>query len=535
MGPVMRGSMPLNQLIESTTRVVEVGAKRSRLPRSLARSGVGQVLEVVFDEPTRAQLEQESPILPDCFVLANSRKAVAKNNAQLLILGPGALRSIASFRAIRHAEWVAWENRITPGTILARLAAHYRRWRGELGSPLQVSTGSSKVPGPSLLVYPVLKPHPPGARRYIPHSLGVEGFFHALTELDARYAVLRWFDDLPHVAPGEDIDLLVDDQHLPQVRELLDSGPGVQPVDLYSTSGLPGADYRSLPYFPPYLATAILDRAVDHRGLCRVPSPLDHFRSMAFHALYHKGFSARIPSRWQRLPQFGRPEHDYPSILHQMAQGLDLDVPMTMEGLDAWLDAEAWRPPHDMLLRLAKKNRWLASQLGDSADGPFDDQIAVFLLRREGLNRGGIDRVVALLLREGFQLLTTYAFAPDQVDSLARTLRGGNWGVGPWPISGGPPVAAIVMFDPAPLKLSRRQRRKHPLVASQRFLCKQRIRDQLNQGYPASEHCNTIHSSDNGREAYDYLRVVMPDRLEEIVAMAAQLREQQRHSPRQAA
>ena len=47
------------------------------------------------------------------------------------------------------------------------------------------------------------------------------------------------------------------------VRAILDEGPGIQPVDLYSVTGLPGADFRSMPYFPPYLADELLDRAVD--------------------------------------------------------------------------------------------------------------------------------------------------------------------------------------------------------------------------------------------------------------------------------
>lgn len=304
----------------------------------------------------------------------------------------------------------------------------------------------------------------------------------------------------------------------------------MQPIDLYSASGLPGADYRGLPYFPPYVAEALLDQAVEHRGLCRVPSPLDHFRSMAYHALYHKGFGAGLPSRRRRWPQWSRPEHNYTEILGQMGASLGLSVGINMEELDLWLDSQSWRPPHDMLVRLAKKNRWLAAQLTTCDSHPFDDQIVVFLLRREGLARGGVDRAVSLLRHEGFQLLEVYKFPPAKVESLARTLRGGNWGRGPWPLSGGPPVAALVMFDPAPLKLTHRQRRKYPFVTSQRLLCKERIRDQFNRGYPPEEHCNAIHSSDNGREAYDYLRVMMPERIDQIVAMAEGLREPPRRA-----
>ena len=90
-------------------------------------------------------------------------------------------------------------------------------------------------------------------------------------------------------AAGEDLDLLVDDSSLEEVRTMLDEGPGIQPIDLYSVTGLPGADFRSMPYFPPYLAEELLDRAIVHRGLCSVPAPREHFLSLAYHALYHKG------------------------------------------------------------------------------------------------------------------------------------------------------------------------------------------------------------------------------------------------------
>jgi hypothetical protein len=532
MGP----SMHISDLIDRSTRIVELGATHSRLARSLARCGAEkQLLEVAFHEATSTELEQECPLLTGRFVTVPRSAGARANNAELLVLGPRSLDSLARFRSLRHAKWVAWQQRPGMSTWLANWVGRYRALRGEFGQRHVVQTGTDKVPGPSLVVYPVRRPDSRGPRYYIPHHLGVEGFLRELSAREIKHAVLRWFDTLPQVDPGEDIDLLVCDAHLPQVRDLLDSGPGVQAVDLYSTSGLPGADYRSLPYFPPYVATKILDGAVPLRDLCRVPAPLDHFRSMVYHALYHKGYAAGLPSRWRRWPQWSRPEHDYSAILQQMAHELRLPLSINMEELDAWLDAEAWRPPHDMLLRLAKKNSWLAAQLAHAPQKSFDDQIVVFLLRREGFARGGIDRAVALLRHEGYELLTTYRFPQDQVNSLARTLRGGNWGSGPWALSGGPPVAAIVMFDPAPVKLSRRQRKKYPFVASARLLCKERIRDQFNLGYPTSEHCNPIHSSDNGREAYDYLRVIMPDRLEEIATLAALLRERPPQRPRRAA
>ncbi len=72
--------------------------------------------------------------------------------------------------------------------------------------------------------------------------------------------MLRWFDELPYLAAGEDLDLLVDDDSLAAVRELVESEPGIQAVDLYSVCGAPGADFQKLPYYPPYLAEQIVQR-----------------------------------------------------------------------------------------------------------------------------------------------------------------------------------------------------------------------------------------------------------------------------------
>ena len=53
---------------------------------------------------------------------------------------------------------------------------------------------------------------PVNERRYIDYSLGVSGFLENLKKNSVNYVALRWFDDLPDVAPGEDIDILVADE-----------------------------------------------------------------------------------------------------------------------------------------------------------------------------------------------------------------------------------------------------------------------------------------------------------------------------------
>jgi hypothetical protein len=271
------------------------------------------------------------------------------------------------------------------------------------------------------------------------------------------------------------------------------------------------------------VAEQLLGRAVVRGGLCSVPAAREYFLSLAYHALYHKGFDSGIPASGKKESQRTRAGHDYEQILRRLAVGLGLgvNVAITLEGLDAYLDAQGWRPPHDMLIRLSRRNRWVRSLLRRREEhASADDRIAVFLVREEALRRGGVERAAQLIGEQGFEIRAIRTFDEHCVAALARSLRGGNWGRGPWPISGGPPVAAIVAYDPAPIAPTRKQKKRFPFIANARLLCKEQLRDAFNKGFPKDQHCNVIHSSDNGREALDYLRIIAPDGVGELLAGA---------------
>ena len=118
---------------------------------------------------------------------------------------------------------------------------------------------------------------PPGARRYLKRGISVDDFFEPpQRHAGVRYAALRWFETLPEVEPGEDIDLLIGDDDLEVVATLLEPYPpfpATQKLDLYTASGLPGTDFRGMPYLGKRLADQVLDGAVLLKGRYRVPSP----------------------------------------------------------------------------------------------------------------------------------------------------------------------------------------------------------------------------------------------------------------------
>jgi hypothetical protein len=441
-----------------------------------------------------------------------------------LILRGAAGLHLARYRSIRHAQYAALPVDLSPSVIPALLAGLVQWLLGRLTRPLLVDVSTQGDRSLRLIVFGVRRRHASGARRYIPHALGVERFLRRLNRHRVRYAVLRWFETLPVVPPGEDLDILVDDADLPLTSAMLDEGPGLEAIDLYSVTGLPGVDYCGMPYYPPYLAQQLLDRARPLGDLCWVPSAEDHFLSLAYHALYHKGAKSGLKVDQHASAVEERPEHDYQAVLGKLARRLNIAAPVTLVDLDHYLDERGWRPPHDMLVRLSRRNAWIRSLLRETTSAGDDQGLAVFVLREQALARGGLEKAKSLVERHGFSVLRAEALASESLQSVSRSIRGGNWGRGPWPISGGLPAALVVAYDTSPVAPTRRQRKKFPFLANARLLCKDKIRDAFNQGLPPSEHCNTIHSSDNGREALDYLRLMLPDAVNDVLAQIDDLR-----------
>jgi hypothetical protein len=517
--------MMLKDIWPSDSRVIEIGAPNGALAESLRVAGYAKYLLVVRDERRRCAIGKTHPELVDYIAVSRSRYVVRQNNADVLVLHGWSALEAWRWRNVRHARWLALTWKASPLCWLAVLICLYQWALGRLGWPVFVrpvrvmsAVGRTRAADIALIVFRVKRSHPhSGARRFIPHWHGIEGFLRRVQASGVRHAVLRWFEELPQLPAGEDIDLLVDDEGLDTVHALLNAAPGIQPIDVYSATGLPGADYRAMPYLPPYLAEELLSRAVCHRQLCRVPALREHFLSLAYHALYHKGIVSGIPSRVTRRG-WRQPEHDYAGVLARLARQIGLQLSITLEDLDDYLDSQNWRPPHDMLVRLSRRNRWVRSLLGRPEKGPAaDDGLAVFLIRQQALCRGGVERAADLIQSYGFEILATRAIAHADLSIVARSIRGGNWGRGPWPISGGPPVAAIVAYDKSPIAPTRRQRRRFPFVANARLLCKDKIRDAFNEGFTADQHCNVVHSSDNGREAMDYLRIILPQDIERVL------------------
>jgi hypothetical protein len=414
--------MLASELWNAATRMIEFGTRGSPVTALLACNSFKNCLVVTRSEAARRRLCLANPELASCVAVAPGHNPVRQNNAEVLILGSGAAISVLSFRNFRHAAHVVIADLPRPGALLA-LALCLVYWlSGRLGRPARVTVADCR-----LTVFPVRKRQlPKGARHYVPHALGMAGFLAKLRDGQLQHAALRWFENLPALPPGEDLDLLVADRDLPGVLAVLESGPGVEPCDIYSETGLPRSDFRKMPYFPPRLARQLLEGAVLHQGVCRVPSGLHHLLSLVYHALYHKGPTSGIPEGSGAHGKRG--EHAYPQIIASLASALEIELEVTREGLEQFLSDHDWRPPRDMLLRLGKRNAWVRAAATADTELSQDRGLAVFIVRDVAMQRGGVERMRELLTHQGFAILETKLLSGEEKTRVTANIRGGNWG-----------------------------------------------------------------------------------------------------------
>lgn len=524
----------LSEILREDARIVEIGAGDFSFGASLVERGCDRYLGVATSERALEVGRARHPRLASELVGWPGPSAIAGNDAEILVLSDPGL-PLRPLRRHRHARFVLWSPAGGAETWSATLRFLHAVLFGELRGRLRLVGASrgSDASGRARIVFVAqnLARKESTARHFIPPSLGIAGFLRSLEEKGIRYVVLRWFEALPELPPGEDLDLLVADDDAEQVCALTSSRPGLVPCDLYSVSGGPGTAYRSMAYFPPALAQGILERSVRHRECVRVPSPADHFLSLAYHALYHKGGASGLASRLVETEL--APEHDYAGMLGALARSLRIDVAPTLEDLDEHLASRGWRPPLDTLGRLARRNRWVARRLAELLGEGAEEYrgLVVFLVRRRALELGFADEIAERIASAGFEILGREELSPAASERVRLHARGGNWERGPYLRSGGPPALALVAFDAAPLAPTPEQEGEHPGLENARILAKTGIRDALNARLPADERCNFLHSSDHAWGTREYLRLAFADEADEVLRAVDELRGGGRASP----
>lgn len=507
--------------MEKNIRIIEFNETRQSCAEALACAGYTRYLRIVG---STSALKAVSPAGAESVALASGKESVVRNNAEFLILHGRHVQNLAKIRRLEHAKFVGLSIGVSPAFVLGVFLGLLQYLAGRVGLPFFFRLKRAGWTQPGLIVFPLRRRRRQSARRYLPFNMGAAEFLPRLRELRVKYVVLRWFESLPLVEPGEDLDILVADADLQILESVLNSWPGIQPVDVYSETGLPSTDFAKMAYYPPRLAAQILDTRVVLRELCDVPARAQYFYSLAYHALYHKGYSSGLPVRAGGDCHETNPEHDYAAVLGHLAVELGMPAQIDMASLDACLEERGWKPPYDTLVRLAQHNRWVKDTLVQP--GEFDDGLTVFIIREAAMSpsRGGLPRIERELMRHGFHICLSRELSQSTAAKVKDEIRGGNWGAGPWPMSGGGPVAVIVAYDVMPKPPSQAELSKYPMLRNARILCKDRIRDLLNEDVAAEAKCNPLHSSDTGWEALEYLRLTVPDAEPEVCALIEDLK-----------
>lgn len=500
------------------TRILDVGATSVDVARDLASRGMSRYLGIT-PQTALAGIRSGAGELSSRFHALNPIEVVLRCSADLLILRAPHLRALWAIRDVSHFRLLAVERVGGRSAAERRLATLLARYAAQVERRGRVHLGGR--------AFDLLQLHHSEAqavRRYLSPAWGPAGMAQRLRAAGIRYVVLRWFDSLPDMAPGEDLDILVADEDLDRFRALLSQEPGTIPVDLYSVSGLPYSDYHEAAYYPPDLARVILDGARTNANGFRVPNPQDHLHSLAYHAVYHKGLRSGIPSESSAAE--GEPEHEYQAILSGIAHRQGIEPPATLEGWDAYLASAGWQPPADALRKLVSSNTWLASAVVPTESPPSGyGELAVFLIRAQTKAVVSADEILEALEHFGFDVLVGHDLTLAAQDRAAAAVRGGNWGPGPFPRSGGPPAQLLVATHYAPGELWEEIRHRYPHLTNADVLgLKWRLRDMVLERVGPDAAFNPVHSADNESEAWEYLRVIAPELIPEIRAASDERR-----------
>lgn len=346
-----------------------------------------------------------------------------------------------------------------------------------------------------------------------PEIGGREAFLAALRKRGIAHVMLEELVPASYLRP-DSLALLFDDEEVPVIRPMLTNWPVGEPVAAFSTTGLPGFAFGDMPLLPPVLAREILSHARDDRGHKR-PFPQHAVLMHIYRLLYFSGYNAGIGSELNAESGAVSPEFADVNVLAELARdaGLSLPETLTLEALDELMQRHGWKPPIEFLERLAVRNAWIAEGLERAGEwkGAEAPGWAVFYIRERVVEEGKIGTVLDALRGQGFDLPQVPELSAEQLRELSREVRGGNWGRGPFPVSGGEPALVVVGYDANPLSPDDDMLAEFPLLDNARIQhAKRTVRNALHKDLSKSRRYNGLHSTDNSVQAWRAIREMYP-------------------------
>lgn len=482
----------LNKLLKEKYRIIEFYSKRSQFKPH-------------FDTLQNWLFISKEDYLPGRQKLFYS--TINKNSADILILSSSGWDEIKRIQDNSHALYILIK--ISPfnipalvyflGKILVRRRKNYNGfhyYRSGVTTSIFISLKRTQ-------------PRKKQTRHYLSPVVGLEKFFRELNKQNISYTVLRWFENLPVIEEGEDVDMLVKDEQLGKVHGLIDKYPGTIPFDIYSVTGIPGSDYKHVPYYSYSLATKSLSNSVIYKDLFNVPTWENYFYLLAYHVVFHKGERSGIKNKYVNYD--GEPEHDYIYHLKNIALRANLKIEkISLENLHRRLDQEDYSPPQDTQYKLSLHNNYLKEYLAEhNSDSELSEKfrgLVSFIVRDKIVKANLVDELKKYIHKEGFTIIAEKKVEGQAKKNVVQKVRGGNWNQGPWPSNGGLPEIVIAAIDLYPIEPDKEDKRAHPGITNKRIMNKKEIRDFINKKFEEErDWCNGIHSSDNELQAIEYL------------------------------
>jgi len=352
-------------------------------------------------------------------------------------------------------------------------------------------------------------------RMSLSESVGIERFLAHIRAEKIRYVVLRFYEKLPQLfRDGGDLDILVADEDEVRLKEYLQSHPGSIGIDVWTPSR---SSHNSITYYPPPLARKIIESAVDGPACSRIPSPREAFLSLAYHALYHKGFFAGVPSEKFPNEVNPHPQNDYAACISRLATENGIDVAITMEALDEYLHSEGWRPKLDTLAKIAPRNAWVWKYFFASA--PVNEVgLGVIILKQKALQSGlAEDIMTAVTSHAGFTLIRKKIFNEEEVAYVREHLRGGVWN-DTNNVRDYLPAIALVVLDTTVARAALLNIMHASPDARIRSL-KRELRTSFD-----TDKVSLIHATDNTHEAWEYVQWCFPKETDDVRAEIERVR-----------
>lgn len=340
------------------------------------------------------------------------------------------------------------------------------------------------------------------------YKKNAEYFFEKLNKLSLDYVILRWYDYLPYAEPGEDFDILVSNESCKKLVRLLKRGNVLNDnfikCDVYPKNNTKGF----LAYYPPELAQRCLDNKVNKNGVW-ILNDETYFYSLVYHALFHKGYNSGIKSRFREISVSTKLEHDYSSILAEMADKIGIDTrDYSLEDYVELLEKNNWLPPLDVFFRRSKRNPWIHDYLQATLPNVWFERrgVVCFVVREKGDNQEIINHFKKVLEKHNASILEEIVLSKEERIKFAKLTRGGDWGKGPAKVGGGLPSRVFIVKK----KMEEKKDNLPYGVVEYQWVkeIKVLVREHYNKNVSSKQASNILHSTDNGVEASYYIDVL---------------------------